>query len=281
MAAFFNLLAIGSILAGMVLAFLHLNQGKRTLPFADDSHARTFGWGLLMPLLLMVGYAFREEPMANGSLWLMVVMLAASAGWFYLAGSYRYSMRRWNMPLWQGVACAQFCGLIVIGAGSLFAFGAEDAAREAYLREHEPARFAALQASKVAEAQQAKQREEAWETSQRQKQAAQEQQEWEAEYQKACRTPEAFLSMAQDIARERLKSPASAKFASWRDPAVKYSGTTDHITKECVWAVKSYVDSQNSFGAMMRTGFMAEIRLLRDKQMTMRLVDFSAFPSPQ
>jgi hypothetical protein len=218
--------------------------------------------------------------MLNGSLWLLVVMLTASAGWFYLSGSYRYSMRCWGMPLWQGVACAQFCGLIIITFGSLFALSAEDTAREAYLKQNDPARYAAQKKHEQAEAQAKTQREQAWEAKQQHEAAVEKARKWEEEYQAACRTPEAFLNMAQDIARERLKSPASAKFASWRDPAVKYSGTTDPKTKECVWAVKSYVDSHNSFGAMMRSGFMAEIRLLRDKQMTMRLVDFSAYPMP-
>jgi hypothetical protein len=277
MAVFFNLLAIGSIVAAMVLAFLHLTRGKRTLPFADDSHARTFGWGLLLPLLLMLGYAFREEPMANGSLWLLVVMMVASAGWFYLAGNYRYSLRRWDMPLWQGVACAQLCGLIIVTMGSVFALSAEDNARNAYMQKHEPQRYAAIQAEKVAKAQQAKKREAAREARQKEREVAEAKMKWEEKYKNACKTPETFLSVAEDMVREQLRAPKSAQFASWRDPAVKYSGVTDPKTKECIWTVKSYVDSQNGFGAMIRTNFVAEIRLRRDERMTMQLTDFMSY----
>lgn len=49
--------------------------------------------------------------------------------------------------------------------------------------------------------------------------------------------------IAKDLVRENLKAPSTAKFP-WDGTAVKQGDR---------WAVQSYVDSQNSFGAMIRT----------------------------
>lgn len=58
---------------------------------------------------------------------------------------------------------------------------------------------------------------------------------------------------AQQLVESRLKAPRTAKFP-WgvSDDAVTYTGGTDYI-------VSAYVDSQNGFGAMIRTTFACNV----------------------
>lgn len=68
-------------------------------------------------------------------------------------------------------------------------------------------------------------------------------------------TPEAeAVRICQKLVGERLKAPASAKFAPEKDTSV--TGPSDYGS----YTVVSYVDSQNGFGAMLRTRFSCEIR---------------------
>ena len=64
---------------------------------------------------------------------------------------------------------------------------------------------------------------------------------------------EAYI-YTEDFVKKRLKSPSSAIFpdAKARDESVLYLG-------DGKYKIKSYVDSQNSFGAMLRTKFSCEI----------------------
>lgn len=62
---------------------------------------------------------------------------------------------------------------------------------------------------------------------------------------------EAFIA-AQDYVKPRLKSPASAKFASKAESTVVNHGEGKYL-------VRSYVDSQNAFGAMIRTEYFCDI----------------------
>jgi hypothetical protein len=63
--------------------------------------------------------------------------------------------------------------------------------------------------------------------------------------------------MAVDYVKIVLKSPSTAKFAnSWDSTITK----TDLYT----WTVTSYVDSQNGFGAMIRTNFTAVLKFSED-----------------
>ena len=61
--------------------------------------------------------------------------------------------------------------------------------------------------------------------------------------------------MSQSFVEKKLKSPSTAKFPSYSDEGVKvvYEG-------ECKHKVLAYVDSQNSFGAMLRTKYYAEVQ---------------------
>jgi len=56
---------------------------------------------------------------------------------------------------------------------------------------------------------------------------------------------------AEDFVKQRLKSPDSAKF-----PGI-WDGKRDHVTKlgNREYRINSYVDSQNGFGAMLRTNW--------------------------
>lgn len=60
--------------------------------------------------------------------------------------------------------------------------------------------------------------------------------------------------MSQLFVEDRLKSPGSAKFPGTADSAV----VVDELA-ECVYQVTAYVDSENSFGAFLRTGYSARM----------------------
>lgn len=65
------------------------------------------------------------------------------------------------------------------------------------------------------------------------------------------------LVMTQEFVTKQLKAPSTAKFAS-----SLWDGAMDHVTPEGegVYRVKSWVDSQNGFGAMIRTNFFARVQ---------------------
>lgn len=91
---------------------------------------------------------------------------------------------------------------------------------------------------------------------------AQEQQErMEAEIRRqelATRTnkPLAYR-MSQDFVKRRLKTPATADFPSivWEGESVNVD-----VVGPQEYVVRSYVDAQNSFGAQMRTHYVARLR---------------------
>lgn len=60
-------------------------------------------------------------------------------------------------------------------------------------------------------------------------------------------------AMAKQFVMQRLKAPSTAKFA-W------YNETSVLITGACEYTIQSYVDAQNSFGAMIRNQYSAEVR---------------------
>lgn len=59
---------------------------------------------------------------------------------------------------------------------------------------------------------------------------------------------------AQDLVKANLKAPRTAKFPSQYDIMITYLGSNNY-------RILGYVDSQNSFGAMLRTGFIATLTL--------------------
>lgn len=54
--------------------------------------------------------------------------------------------------------------------------------------------------------------------------------------------------MAKKFIKDKLKAPSTAEFPSMSESLIRYEGADN-------WTVKSYVDSQNSFEAMLRTKF--------------------------
>ncbi|HUM44337.1 MAG TPA: hypothetical protein PKI14_15440 [Fervidobacterium sp.] len=64
------------------------------------------------------------------------------------------------------------------------------------------------------------------------------------------------IIMAEKFVKDRLVSPSSAKFP-WRS-----SETTAVKVDEDTWVISSYVDSQNRFGAMLRTYYIAKVKYL-------------------
>lgn len=67
--------------------------------------------------------------------------------------------------------------------------------------------------------------------------------------------------MASNFVKQRLKAPTTAKFPYTSDPAVSVTPLGD-----CKFAVVSYVDSQNGFGAMVRSRFSATMTSTPDGQ---------------
>lgn len=104
------------------------------------------------------------------------------------------------------------------------------------------------------------------ETAERQKQAklarekaaitAQQQKE-----QKRCQDSSMAYVMSQKFIKQRLKSPTTAKFPWSGDQGVKtqYAG-------DCTHKIQAYVDSQNGFGAMIRTTYYIELQYIKGSQ---------------
>lgn len=70
---------------------------------------------------------------------------------------------------------------------------------------------------------------------------------------------------------KRLKSPASAKF-----PSMASEGVVVNYEGECRHTILSYVDAQNSFGAMIRTKYLAEVQYQKEAQ-SWSLIDLQMF----
>ena len=64
---------------------------------------------------------------------------------------------------------------------------------------------------------------------------------------------------AQEIVKNNLKSPASAVFPDYQESFVNELGKYE-------WRVETYVDAQNSFGAMLRTNFTIVVKHDRKNQ---------------
>lgn len=65
--------------------------------------------------------------------------------------------------------------------------------------------------------------------------------------------------MSQKFVRQNLKAPSSAEFPLWSEANCKATRSGD------TWKVRSYVDSQNSFGAMIRSDYGVEMRYHADR----------------
>ena len=67
-----------------------------------------------------------------------------------------------------------------------------------------------------------------------------------------CHDKALAFQMAESFVKNRLKSPSTAKFASIIDDEVSMKNT-----ENCTHIVKSFVDSQNVFGATIRNRYIA------------------------
>lgn len=75
-----------------------------------------------------------------------------------------------------------------------------------------------------------------------------------AEINESCRNGMNAQSMSEVFIKERLKAPSTAKFPSrWAD------GVTIMYLGDCTSRVESYVDSQNGFGAMIRSRYVVKL----------------------
>lgn len=75
------------------------------------------------------------------------------------------------------------------------------------------------------------------------------------------------LLMSQQFAKDRLRAPGSAKFPS----SASERGVLVVKTGDCDFRVMSWVDSQNGFGALIRSTYYATVT--PDDDGTYRLVD--------
>lgn len=65
------------------------------------------------------------------------------------------------------------------------------------------------------------------------------------------RSDACFIS--QKFVRERLKAPTTAKFPAWTEENCRVTRAGE------LWRVRSFVDAQNSFGAMIRSDYGVEM----------------------
>jgi hypothetical protein len=77
---------------------------------------------------------------------------------------------------------------------------------------------------------------------------------------------EAAIHMVQT----KLVAPSTAKFPNFSYNSVR---TVDY----CTWIVTSYVDSQNSFGAMLRTRYRAKVMKLDPSGSRWKLLDLQIY----
>ena len=59
--------------------------------------------------------------------------------------------------------------------------------------------------------------------------------------------------VSQDFVSRRLKCPSTAKFPSMRNIGIQHNDNGSYT-------IAAYVDSQNSFGAMIRTRYLCTVR---------------------
>jgi hypothetical protein len=77
--------------------------------------------------------------------------------------------------------------------------------------------------------------------------------------------------MMEDFVKQKLKSPSTAKF-----PGV-FDGKADHIKylRNQEYRIVSWVDSQNAFGATIRTRFIGEIQQISKDEWQLNSLNFS------
>lgn len=74
--------------------------------------------------------------------------------------------------------------------------------------------------------------------------------------QETCEDEHDAFWMSQDFVKRALKAPTTAKFPA----TMRNDGIRSKYLGECVHEIWAYVDSQNSFGAMIRTHYYAKVK---------------------
>ena len=69
----------------------------------------------------------------------------------------------------------------------------------------------------------------------------------------------AFVA-AQIAVENRLISPSTAKFARITAHDVSVVRNAENPPDTCMWTIRSYVDAQNSFGAMLRAYYVVKVK---------------------
>lgn len=82
-------------------------------------------------------------------------------------------------------------------------------------------------------------------------------------------SPISAFVMAKGFVKPLLKSPATADFPTGT------KGSVIKSTGECTYVVASWVDAQNSFGANLRTTYVATVKYLGNNQWRLVDVQFS------
>lgn len=78
-------------------------------------------------------------------------------------------------------------------------------------------------------------------------------------------------AMSQKFVKGQLKAPTTAKFPIWSQENCRASQAGN------AWVVNSFVDSQNSFGAMIRTDYTAHMTYHPDRDSwTLTGLDFAS-----
>lgn len=76
--------------------------------------------------------------------------------------------------------------------------------------------------------------------------------------------------MSQKFVTQTLKAPSTAKYPDWTGPRGLPNCKATQIGDR--WKVRSYVDAQNSFGAMIRSDYGVEMRYSSERD-TWTLLD--------
>lgn len=77
---------------------------------------------------------------------------------------------------------------------------------------------------------------------------------------KSCTDQTMAFVMSQSFVKPRLKSPSSADF-----PLIRNNGVRTNYLGDCTHEIHAYVDSQNGFGAQIRTKYYAKLKYLKGK----------------
>ena len=77
---------------------------------------------------------------------------------------------------------------------------------------------------------------------------------------------------AQQFILRGLKAPSTAKFPALPYEAVKINTPEGAEGSDGVYRVRSYVDSQNSFGAVIRSDWTVEMMLVKERWIPTRMV---------